>query len=282
MPPLFQRQEAASEPKVAYRASMLPIGNYEDGSIAFPVWPQVAVDAGEALGRLGRGENPQPQDAVLANLAMTGGIAMPRPAGSIGMAGRPRPMPEPGMLAASNLERMRAEDAVKPRPFPDAPQNLSELESYLQKNVDGNSRTRADEAWAGDPTRYNAYSHGMADVLNPESQWWKGEPTLQSGGLVPFPVAAPGLMQQPVQPDGPGLMAQQHAPDYLNQRGYQQQPPAVQKFEQDQDLGKAYMDALFARQKQYEMQGMSPSEALAKAQRDDDLNALWRKSMGMP
>jgi hypothetical protein len=29
---------------LAYRASMLPIGNYEDGSIAFPVWPQGALD----------------------------------------------------------------------------------------------------------------------------------------------------------------------------------------------------------------------------------------------
>lgn len=59
-------------PQVAYRASMLPIGNYEDGSIAFPVWPQTAIDAYEALGRFHRGEAPQPQDAVLAGLVMSG------------------------------------------------------------------------------------------------------------------------------------------------------------------------------------------------------------------
>jgi GNAT superfamily N-acetyltransferase len=58
--------------EVAYRASMLPIGNYEDGSIAFPVWPQMAIQAQEAFGRFGRGENPQPGDEILA--FMTPGI----------------------------------------------------------------------------------------------------------------------------------------------------------------------------------------------------------------
>jgi hypothetical protein len=58
--------------QVAYRASMLPIGNYEDGSIAFPVVPQGAVDAWEAFKRFHAGEAPQPQDAVLAGLAMAG------------------------------------------------------------------------------------------------------------------------------------------------------------------------------------------------------------------
>lgn len=383
-------QQPSNAMAVGYRASMLPIGNYEDGSIAFPVWPQGAVDAYEALGRFGRGENPQPQDAVLAGLAMAGGgfgglgaraagravsgtaperVAASRPLASSpveaglpmdhaarmarakemgfdpdrvwyhGTTGRPfatspdaptpdihsfearqptdgggRPLgapgvyitPDPeaanvyaraqfpeqagavyplytrakiasmedavrlgdetnadrvarlkqagfggyaetgngsyavvfdpkdirsvnaafdpsksdsanllasnpkeaapaGILAASSLERMRAEDAVKPRPFPDAPQTMPELESYLQKNVDGNSRTRADEAWAEDPTRYNAYSHGMADVLNPESQWWKGEPTLQSGGSV-APAAATGSSEHHSrsQPRGAG------------------------------------------------------------------------------
>lgn len=185
------------------RGAQMPIANWPDGpGLALP---QTAIDSYNAMARFGRGENPQPQDAVLAGLATTGGIAMPRPAGSIGMAGRPRQMPEPGMLAEAGLTRMRAEDAVKPRPFPDAPQNLNELESYLQKNVDGNSRTRADEAWAEDPTRYNAYSHGMADVLNPESQWWKGEPTLQSGGSV-APAAATGSSEHHSrsQPRGAG------------------------------------------------------------------------------
>lgn len=67
---------AAGERQVAFRASMLPIGNYEDGSIAFPVWPQGAVDVYEFLGRFGRGEEPQPQDGLtLGGLAMTGGLA---------------------------------------------------------------------------------------------------------------------------------------------------------------------------------------------------------------
>jgi hypothetical protein len=59
------------EPKVTYRASMLPVGNYDDGSVGM-AWPQSAVDAKNAFGRFHRGENPQPQDAVLAGLAMTG------------------------------------------------------------------------------------------------------------------------------------------------------------------------------------------------------------------
>jgi hypothetical protein len=78
-----QNYLAATDKPVAYRASMLPIGNYEDGSIAFPVWPQSAVDAGNALMRFHRGEAPRPEDAVLAGLAMTGG-------GIGGLAARPR------------------------------------------------------------------------------------------------------------------------------------------------------------------------------------------------
>src|SRR5690606_17854275 len=59
-------------PQVAFRASMLPIGNYEDGSIAFPVWPQSAVDSYEAFGRFHRGEAPQPGDEILAGMVMGG------------------------------------------------------------------------------------------------------------------------------------------------------------------------------------------------------------------
>jgi len=67
---------AAARPQkeVAFRASMLPIGNYDDGSVAFPVWPQGAVDAYNAMSRFHRGEAPQPEDAVLAGLVMSGGI----------------------------------------------------------------------------------------------------------------------------------------------------------------------------------------------------------------
>jgi hypothetical protein len=59
------------EPKVTYRASMLPVGNFDDGSVGM-VWPQSAVDAKNAFGRFHRGEAPQPEDAVLAGMAMTG------------------------------------------------------------------------------------------------------------------------------------------------------------------------------------------------------------------
>jgi GNAT superfamily N-acetyltransferase len=59
------------DPQVTYRASMLPVGNYDDGSVGM-VWPQSAVDAKNAFARFHRGEAPQPQDAVLAGLAMTG------------------------------------------------------------------------------------------------------------------------------------------------------------------------------------------------------------------
>jgi hypothetical protein len=59
------------DPRVTYRASMLPVGNFDDGSVGM-VWPQSAVDAKNAFGRFHRGEAPQPEDAVLAGLAMTG------------------------------------------------------------------------------------------------------------------------------------------------------------------------------------------------------------------
>lgn len=78
-----RKSRLADAGRVAYRASMLPIGNYEDGSVAFPVWPQGAVDAYEAMARFGRGEAPQPQDAVLAGLAMAGSGL-----GHLGLRGR--------------------------------------------------------------------------------------------------------------------------------------------------------------------------------------------------
>lgn len=86
-------------PTVTNRASMIPIGNYSDGSVGL-AWPQSAVDAKNALGRLGRSVDaaagapwspaetfPRPEDAVLPGLAMTGGIAIPKPMGTVGMFG---------------------------------------------------------------------------------------------------------------------------------------------------------------------------------------------------
>jgi hypothetical protein len=70
------------DPEVTNRMSMLPVGNYDDGSVGI-VWPQSAVDAKNAFGRFHRGEAPQPQDAVLAGLVMGGGLGVPRPAGAL-------------------------------------------------------------------------------------------------------------------------------------------------------------------------------------------------------
>jgi len=67
------------------RGSQMPIANWPDGpGLAVP---QTLIDAREAFARFRRGEAPQPQDAVLAGLVMSGGIAVPRPAGSVGMFG---------------------------------------------------------------------------------------------------------------------------------------------------------------------------------------------------
>jgi GNAT superfamily N-acetyltransferase len=68
---------------LAYRASMLPIGNYEDGSIAFPVWPQGALDlfssgqqfnnaaeAARGIPHTSEESFPRPQDVGLASLPM--------------------------------------------------------------------------------------------------------------------------------------------------------------------------------------------------------------------
>jgi hypothetical protein len=101
-----------------------------------------------------------------------------------------------GLLATSGLERLKAEDAIKPRPFPDAPQTVDELESFL-KSGDGNSRTRADEAWGEDPQRYLDYAYGMGQVMNPESEWWSGSPTLNAGGPGAGAVATAGNGDMP-------------------------------------------------------------------------------------
>jgi hypothetical protein len=325
--------------KVGFRASMLPIGNYDDGSIAFPVWPQSAVDAGNALMRFHRGEAPRPEDAVLAGLAVAGGglghlglrgsaravsgkalegveasrplTSSPVEAGSVPVTARvyrgaakeeewppgpgtrqgpfwasdnpevanhysgaayaddpgvrapsitpaditfqnpmvveamgmdwnmlpgyattefaarealkkghdglvvrnvaddgqvattyaalrpgtvrsattgetlfsnPKEAAPAGLLATSSLDRMAADDAIKPRPFPDAPQTYPELEDFVRTNRGGYSSSRADQAWREDPYRYDAYGRGLHDVLNPESMWFAEGPTLQSGG----------------------------------------------------------------------------------------------------
>jgi hypothetical protein len=70
----------ADAKKVAWRASMLPLVNYDDGTGGFG-WPQTLIDAKNAFARFHRGEAPQPEDAVLAGLAMTG-------AGAFGLGSR--------------------------------------------------------------------------------------------------------------------------------------------------------------------------------------------------
>ncbi len=83
-----------AEPVIAERAAMLPWGYDAQGKVIFPAWPQIAVDVGEAANRLGNAARvavtgepaapaetfPQPQDAILASLAIEGPLAMPRPA----------------------------------------------------------------------------------------------------------------------------------------------------------------------------------------------------------
>ncbi len=354
------------DPQVTNRASMLPIGNYDDGSVG-PAWPQSIVDAKEAFGRFGRGEDPQPQDAVLAGLAMAGsgfgglgsraagravsgrameGVETPRPltsspveAGSapapldfdarLGMLrdqlpsikagddfiaqtpfehvrhtdlpdgfaawmdsrGRnpsrrpetvdlrdlrtfqrgidgaraaemaergaftdagipdttrpavwqlpsgeyvvqdgnhrlaaaalrgdakadvdvlfsnPKEAAPAGLLAASSLDRMRVEDAARPRSIPEAPQSLPQLQANVDSNLDryAVSRSVGDRAHAEDPARYSAYTNGLHDVMHPESQWFTDGPTLQSGGSM-APAAATGSSEHHSrsQPRGQG------------------------------------------------------------------------------
>lgn len=463
------------DPTVTNRASMLPIGNYSDGSVGL-AWPQSLVDAKEAFGRLHNNEPPQPQDAVLAGLAMTGGAfsgAAARGSGNINLADpirarwinrtaprepvasefrpafepstsrytgndfvgsaandargpayaraaeapggipltetgdayfdawlgqktrntyfrdgawdrlaemgfnfrpeartallrrskerggggdgnvgdpvlefqrefgaepwwfdplsgkhqpelgqqphprflaardeydqtRPRvpgkdgPLSYPddylsanpkeaapaGLLATSNLDRMRAAENAPARPgIPDAPRSLPEVEAFARQRFP-RGQSAADEAFRTDPQRYMDYARGLHDVINPESNWIRGEPTLHAGGspagLVPFGGPAPGLMQQPEEAPARGLMAQQSPGDRLRERGYQKQPPPVQQFEQNEDLGMKYLDALFARAKEYMAQGMSEQDAREKARQDADIHQLWKKSMGMP
>lgn len=135
-----------------------------------------------------------------------------------------------GLLATSNLDRMKAAESAPARSIPDAPQSIPELQGMIDSNLDrfAVSRSVGDQAFSQDPARYNAYAYGLHDVMNPDSEWMLNSPTLQSGGLVPFGTSAPGLMQPPAQPDAPGLMAQQRPSDRLQERGYLDKvPPAV-------------------------------------------------------
>jgi hypothetical protein len=110
-----------------------------------------------------------------------------------------------GLLATSSLDRMAADDAVKPRPFPDAPQTYPELEEFVRTNRGGYSSSRADQAWREDPARYDAYGRGLHDVLSPESQWFNDGPTLQSGGSVaPAAATSSGEHHSRSQPRGEG------------------------------------------------------------------------------
>jgi hypothetical protein len=84
------------EKPVAYRASMLPIGTYADGSTAFPVKPQGwldivdawrqftnAAEAARGIPHTAEESFPRPQDAVLAGAAMAGSGL-----GHLGLRGR--------------------------------------------------------------------------------------------------------------------------------------------------------------------------------------------------
>jgi hypothetical protein len=127
-----------------------------------------------------------------------------------------------GLLATSNLDRMKAAESAPARSIPDAPQSIPELQGMIDSNLDrfAVSRSVGDQAFSQDPARYNAYAYGLHDVMNPDSEWAMSSPTVHSGGLVPFGTSAPGLMQPPAQPDGPGLMAQQSPSERLQERGY--------------------------------------------------------------
>jgi hypothetical protein len=94
---------------------MLPFGNYSDGSVGF-AWPQSLVDSQAALQRFGSGQAPQPQDAVLAGLAMAGsGLGhlglRGRLAGSVAGAERAE--------ASSGLPSIGAEAGRSALPHPD-------------------------------------------------------------------------------------------------------------------------------------------------------------------
>lgn len=83
---MAERKNAlARAPEVAFRASMLPVGNYEDGSIAFPVRPQGwldlvdswrqftnAAEAARGIPHTAEESFPRDKDAILAGAAMTG------------------------------------------------------------------------------------------------------------------------------------------------------------------------------------------------------------------
>jgi len=183
------------------------------------------------------------------------------------LAANPKEAAPAGLLAASGLERMNAADNIPARPgIPDAPQSLPELEAYTRSKFQP-GQSAADAAYQSDPQRYMAYANGLHDVLNPESNWITGNPTLHTGGaaagLVPFGGPAPGLMQQPAQPDGPGLMAQQSPSDRLQGRGYLDKVPPSSVMQEA--LGQKQVDAYeaFMRQRIGALQavGIPPQEA---------------------
>lgn len=125
-------------------------------------------------------------------------------------ANNPKAAPA-GILATSGLDRLKAEEAAKPRSIPDAPQSFPELESYVGKNFENGSGNRVIAARDQDPQRYWDYANGLHDVLHPESEWMMGAPTLHAGGssgglLGAVGGPAPGLMRQPEEAPAPGLM----------------------------------------------------------------------------
>ncbi|CAN1724445.1 protein of unknown function [Hyphomicrobium sp. 1Nfss2.1] len=198
------------DPQVTNRASMLPIGNYDDGSVG-PAWPQSAVDAGNALMRFQRGEAPQPQDAVLAGLAMAGsgfgGLgARAVESGAARFAANPKEAAPAGLLATSNLDRMKAAESAPARSIPDAPQSIPELQGMIDSNLDrfAVSRSVGDQAFSQDPARYNAYAYGLHDVMNPDSEWAMSSPTLQSGGSAAPAAVSSSEHHSRAQPRGEG------------------------------------------------------------------------------
>lgn len=51
------------------------------------------------------------------------------------------------------------------------------------------------------------------------------------------------------------------------------------QLEQSEEGAKVYMDALLVRLNQLAAEGLSPSDAIKRAQQEPELNELWRRSM---
>lgn len=206
---------------VAYRASMLPIGNYADGSIAFPVWPQGAVDAWEALGRFHRGEAPQPQDAVLAGLVMSGGVAGGLGRGARAVSGKaPAPLAAPVSLPSHSVE------AGSPPPRGIAPQ-ISELGIA----TDAASRTQrakelgfdTDTTWyhgtASDVGSFRPSSHGVTGpgvymTTSPRTAAWFADADFGPAAIYPLRVRGQFMPFEEYQ----GLVAKlQNSVDWMGQ-----------------------------------------------------------------